>query len=108
MIKSEFRSMNKLHAVLPKFAPTSIASGTYITISDTHCLLCEFREMTNHMPDPDKLAPLLSRLHQNSVSPNGNKFGLPIITYACNLPQFVGWEDSWEVFFTQSMRKALD
>lgn len=59
------------------------------------------------MPDPQKFTALLSMLHQQSVSPTG-KFGFHITTYAGNLPQFVGWEDSWEVFSAKSMKHALD
>ncbi|KAI6756695.1 hypothetical protein HG530_011293 [Fusarium avenaceum] len=90
-----------------KFIPRPIACGTYQTISDTHFFLCEFREMTEDMPDPHKFAALLSRLHQKSVSPTG-KFGFHVTNYAGNLPQFVAWEDSWETFFAKSMRQALD
>jgi protein-ribulosamine 3-kinase len=63
--------------------------------------------MLSDMPDPKIFASLLSRLHQNSESLDG-KFGFHITTYAGNLPQYVGWEDSWEVFFAKSMRQALD
>lgn len=63
--------------------------------------------MTGDMPDPHKFGALLSAVHQKSISPNG-KFGFHITTYVGNLPQAVEWEDSWEIFFAKSMRKALD
>lgn len=59
------------------------------------------------MPEPHQFAALLSTLHQKSVSPT-DKFGFHITTCAGNLPQYVGWEDSWETFFAKSMRWALD
>lgn len=62
---------------------------------------------TDVMPDPHKFAARLSKLHEESNSPDG-KFGFHVTTYAGNLPQFVGWEESWEVFFAKSMRYALD
>ncbi|KAJ5728209.1 hypothetical protein N7493_004539 [Penicillium malachiteum] len=62
--------------------------------------------MSGSMPDPHDFGALLSTLHEKSISPTG-KFGLHVKTYAGNLPQFVGWEDSWETFFTTSMRQAL-
>jgi Fructosamine-3-kinase len=96
-----------MHHVLPEFVPKPIACGTYETVPDTHFFLCEFRDMVNDMPDPNKFASLLSTLHQKSESLDG-KFGFHITTYAGNLPQYVGWEDSWEVFFAKSMRQALD
>lgn len=99
--------MSAIHEVLPEFAPNPIAWGTYETTPDTHFFVCEFREMKEGMPDPDKFASLLSAMHQKSVSPP-DKFGFHITTYAGNLPQYVAWEDSWETFFAKSMRRALD
>ncbi|KAK5989533.1 Protein-ribulosamine 3-kinase [Cladobotryum mycophilum] len=63
--------------------------------------------MSEQMPDPQKFSSRLASLHRQSQSPNG-KFGFHITTYAGNLPQMVEWEDSWEVFFSKSLRKALD
>ncbi|KAK7429332.1 hypothetical protein QQZ08_004144 [Neonectria magnoliae] len=107
MVMGEFESMNAVHDVLPEFVPKPIACGTYESIPDTHFFLCEFREMTDDMPETHKFAALLSTLHQKSVSPTG-KFGFHVTTYAGNLPQSVAWEDSWETFFAKSMRQALD
>jgi fructosamine-3-kinase len=107
MTKGEFHSMSAIHGVIPEFVPKPIACGTYEDIPDTHFFLCEFREMTEDMPDPDEFASRLSTMHQKSVSPTG-KFGFHITTYAGNLPQYVEWEDSWETFFAKSMRQALD
>ncbi|KAI9375177.1 Fructosamine kinase-domain-containing protein [Aspergillus egyptiacus] len=108
MTEGEFQSISAIYNVLPGFVPKPIACGSYRTIPDTHFFLCEFREMaSDRMPDPDKFAALLSTLHQKSRSPTGN-FGFHVTTYAGNLPQFVGWEESWEVFFSKSMRQALD
>lgn len=107
ILTGEFESMNAIHDVVPEFVPRPIAQGTYKTDPDTHFLLLEFRDMTDKMPDPHKFAALLASLHHKSVSPTGN-FGFHVTTYSGNLPQFVGWEDSWEIFFTKSMRKTLD
>ncbi|KAI3317721.1 Fructosamine kinase-domain-containing protein [Xylariaceae sp. AK1471] len=107
MVMGEFESMSAAHEVLPEFVPKPIAWGTYTLIPDTHFFLCAFREMIDDMPVPHQFAALLSRLHQKSISPTG-KFGFHVTTYAGNLPQFVAWEDSWETFFTKSMRWALD
>ena len=107
MVMAEFESMRAAHDVVPEFVPTPIAWGAYTSLSDTCFFLCEFREMIEDMPEPHQFAALLSTLHQKSVSPTG-KFGFHVTTYAGNLPQFVEWEDSWEKFFTKSMRQALD
>ncbi|KAI1180618.1 Fructosamine kinase-domain-containing protein [Nemania sp. FL0916] len=107
MVMGEFESMNTAYNVLPGFVPKPVAWGTYASIPDTHFFLCEFREMINDMPDPPQFATSLSILYQKSVSPTG-KFGFHVSTYAGNLPQHVSWDDSWESFFTKSMRWALD
>lgn len=63
--------------------------------------------MIDDMPDPHDFAALLAAQHQKSISSTG-KFGFHITTYAGNLPQWVAWEDSWETFFSKSMRWSLD
>ncbi|KAI1284206.1 Fructosamine kinase-domain-containing protein [Xylaria sp. FL0933] len=68
-----------------------IAHGTYETIPDIHFFLCEFRNMSD----------------RSSESPTG-KFEYHITTYSGNLPQMTEWEDSWEAFFSKSLRHALD
>ena len=107
MVRGEFESMSAIHGVHPGFVPKPIAWGTYDDVKDTHFFLCEFREMTEDMPDPHRFAAHLSAVHQKSVSPTG-KFGFHVTTYAGNLPQMIEWEDSWERFFAKSMRYALD
>lgn len=107
MLSSEHESMKAIHNVTPDFVPEPIAWGKYESIPDTYFLLTEFRDMRPDMPDPDKFAARLSALHQDSESPEG-KFGFHTRTHAGNIPQYTEWEDSWEVFFTKSMRQALD
>ncbi|KAJ5736390.1 Fructosamine/Ketosamine-3-kinase [Penicillium malachiteum] len=110
--RGEYQSMKAIYDVVPDFVPNPIAFGSYDRAPETHFFLCEFRELTDRgipgsMPDPLDFAALLSALHEKSISPTG-KFGFHVTTYAGNLPQFVGWEDSWETFFAKSMRQALD
>jgi protein-ribulosamine 3-kinase len=107
MVHGEFEAMKAIYKLLPDFAPEPIAWGTYEMTPDTHFFLCEFRDMTDDMPDPHKFTSLLAKLHQNGTSPNG-KFGFHVTTYSGNLPQMVEWEDNWERFFAKSMRCALD
>jgi protein-ribulosamine 3-kinase len=110
MAHSEFEAMRTIKGVLPELVPQPIAWGTYTTVPETHFILSEFRDfhdIDEMIPDPDTLGSLLATLHKKSVSPNG-KFGFHITMYAGNLPQNVGWEDSWETFFAKSMRYALD
>lgn len=107
MLSSEFESMKAIYHLAPDFAPKPIAWGTCESIPDTHFFISEFRDMLPDMPDLDKFAARLPTLHQTSKSPSG-KFGFHFTTHAGNLPQYTGWEDSWETFFSKSMRQALD
>ena len=107
MLNSEHESMKVIHSVTPDFIPKPMTRGKYDSIPDTYFILSEYRDMRPDMPDPDKFAARLSALHQDSASPTG-KFGFHVKTFAGNLPQYTDWEDSWEAFFTKSMRQALD
>ncbi|KAK6812960.1 hypothetical protein RU639_010812 [Aspergillus parasiticus] len=107
MVHGEYESMKAIHTLLPDFAPKPIAWGTYQDVPDMHYLLCDYREMTDDMPDPHKFAARLATLHESSKSPTG-KFGFHMTTYSGNLPQMTEWEDSWETFFAKSLKKALD
>ncbi|KAK4185209.1 hypothetical protein QBC35DRAFT_538048 [Podospora australis] len=108
MVEAEFESMKAIHAVAPDFVPEPVAYGSYHSMPDTHFFLCEFRDVIEgQLPDPGEFTAKLASLHQESLSPTG-KFGFHITTYAGNLPQMVDWEDSWERFFSKSLRHALD
>jgi len=106
MVHGEFESMKAIHTLLPDFAPKPIAWGTYETVPDTHFFLCDYRDMTDEMPDRQNFTTRLAVLHQTSKSPNG-KFGFHVTTYSGNLPQMNEWEESWETYFAKSMRLAL-
>ena len=107
MVQGEFESMKAIYELLPDFVPRPIAWGTYQSVPDTHFFLCENRDMTDEMPDPEKFAAQLASLHQDSKSPTG-KFGFHITTYSGNLPQMNDWEVSWETYFAKSIRLALE
>lgn len=51
MMNGEFESMAAIHSLVPDLAPKPIAWGTYQTVPDTHFFLCEYREMTEELPD---------------------------------------------------------
>ena len=107
MMHSEYECTKSIYDLQPDLVPTPIAWGSYESVLDTHFYLCEFREMLDDMPDPHKITARLASLHQSSASPTG-KFGFHMTTYNSKLPQFGGWEDGWETYFTKSLRLALD
>ncbi|KAJ5682336.1 hypothetical protein N7462_005501 [Penicillium macrosclerotiorum] len=106
MMKGEFESMTAIHNVVPDFVPKPMAWGTYESVPDTHFFLCEFREMTEELPDVHQFTACLAALHKTSTSPTG-KFGFHVTTYNGNLSQNNEWCDNWEEYFTKGMRHAL-
>lgn len=118
ILHGEYESMKTIHAVTPDYAPTPVAWGTYTQDPNVHFFLCEYRTMTppgDQMPDPVPFTQRLSALHMQSggeaqaqTSPGKKRFGFHVPTYSGYLPQYTGWEDSWEVFFAKSLRVALD
>jgi protein-ribulosamine 3-kinase len=106
MIYGEFKSMTALHDTLPDNTPRPLAWGTYAIDSDIHFFLSEFVEMTSNPPDVDELAKSLAGLHQK-ISPNG-KYGFHVPTLQGTLPQYTEWTDTWEDFFTKSLKQVMD
>lgn len=108
MVLGEFESMTALHRVAPEFVPRPVAWDAYVDVRDTYFFLCDHRDMAvGAPPDPARFASLLGKVHHRSTSPEG-RFGFHVPTYAGNLAQHVAWDDSWEAFFTKSMRRALE
>ncbi|KAH0556464.1 hypothetical protein GP486_005629, partial [Trichoglossum hirsutum] len=106
MMLGEYESMRAIHAVTPTFVPEPYAWGTYESAPDTHFFLCEYREMAEELPDPNKLATKLAGLHLRGGSPDG-KFGFHVTTFNGNMPQDNGWTDTWEEFYSKGLRHVL-
>lgn len=106
MLEGEYESAKAMHAVVPSFIPIVYAWGP-LKKGPGYFLLSEFREVGQQPPDPAKLTMRLAELHKNSVSPTG-KFGFHVTTCHGNLPQYVGWESSWEVMFSKIVSRAMD
>ena len=107
MVSGEFVSMTTLHETLPYLTPLPVAWGTYAADTDVHFFLCGFVEMTDDLPDVQSLAASLAELHKKGLSPNG-KYGFSVPTLQGTVPQYTEWTDSWEEFFTNSLRKVID
>ena len=106
MVSGEFESMCALHKVMPHLVPTPYAWGTYAADFDIHFFLCEFVEMTDKLPDIRALSALLAELHIKGVNSEG-KYGFPVPTVQGTAPQYTEWEDSWETFFSKSIRMVM-
>lgn len=106
MVSGEFVSMTSIRDAVPYLTPTPIAWGTYAADPDIHFFLCEYVEMSGKVPDTDLLGKGLAELHKNTPSPNG-KYGFPVPTYQGTKAQYTEWTDSWEEFFTKSIKKVF-
>ena len=106
MMSGEFASMTAIHDTVPDLAPAPIAWGTYASEPNMHFFLCSFHDMTDDVPHVQTLPAKLAELHNKGLSPNG-KYGFPITTYQGRLPQETTWTESWEDFFTKSMKHIL-
>ena len=107
MVSGEFVSMKTLHDTLPYFTPTPYAWGTYAADPNVHFFLCGFVEMNDDLPDVNALTAGLAELHTKGLSPNG-KYGFPVPTLQGTIPQYTEWTDSWEEFFTNSIKLVMD
>lgn len=106
MVSGEFVSMKSLHDTLPTFTPFPVAWGTYATDPNVHFFLCGFVDMMGDLPDVDLLALSLAELHKRGLSPNG-KYGFSVPTLQGTIPQYTNWCDSWEEFFSNSLRIVM-
>lgn len=107
MVSGEFESMSSLYETLPELVPRPIAWGTFIQDSNIHFFLCEFVEMTDDLPEVQASMKLLAELHKKGVSPNG-KYGFQVPTLQGTIPQYTKWHDSWEDFFSNSIKAVFE
>jgi fructosamine-3-kinase len=98
--------MTSIHAVSPLLVPEPIGYGSYATLDDVHFFLCEFRNMTDELPDLDVFPGMMAELHRNATSPDG-RFGFSVTTFHGNTPINHGWSDTWEDYFTRTTRELL-
>ena len=108
MVSGEFLSQSTLYAAVPDFTPKPYAWGTYAAESNIHFLLSEFVNMDEvTLPDTQKFARGLAKLHRTTFSPTG-KYGFPVATLQGLVPQFADWTDTWEEFFSRSFRRLVE
>ena len=107
MVSGEYVSMTSLHDTLPTFTPVPIAWGTYAADANVHFFLCGFVHMTDDLPDIPLFAESLAELHKRGLSPNG-KYGFSVPTLQGTVPQYTDWCDTWEEFFSNSMRLVME
>lgn len=107
MLEGEFHSMTELYKTLPSFIPEPRAWGKFkMPYPETYFFLCDFIDMSNDLPDPVQFCSRVAELHKRSKSPT-NQFGFHITTCQGRFPQAVGWDPSWESFFTKLLADSI-
>ncbi|KAI0869002.1 Fructosamine kinase-domain-containing protein [Hypoxylon argillaceum] len=107
MMSGEFYCMMKIYDIMPDFVPRPISWGTYSSIPDVHFFLCDFRPMTNALPDLENFPAKVAAMHHAGVSPNG-KFGFDVTTFHGNTPIEHGWSETWEEYFKRTTRVLFE
>ena len=106
-MEGEFNAMKEIYKTTPSLVPKPHAWGKFKAPEpETYYFLCDFIEMKNQLPDPDRLCARLAELHRTSVSPTG-RFGFHIPTYHGRFPQKVDWDSNWASFFRRLLGDAL-
>ncbi|KAL9626113.1 MAG: hypothetical protein Q9204_007569 [Flavoplaca sp. TL-2023a] len=67
-----------------------------------------FIDMAMRIPDPAKFCAVLAEMHRNSLgrSPEG-KYGFHVTTYQGNMPQNIGWTDTWEEYYVRGLKDFI-
>ena len=99
--------MGAVYKEMPDFVPAPLATGTYASNSDIHFYLMEFVVMTDTVPNPEDLSPLVAEMHKRCLSPN-DKYGFMVPTNMGAMVQPNNWTESWEEFFTNLLQRCFD
>jgi protein-ribulosamine 3-kinase len=109
MMEASFEAESALYKYNPDHIPKPIAWGNYESDPKTWFCLLEFHDMAEEVLDPTEFVPIIVQIHKASMgeSPDG-KYGFHVPTHLANIPNDNTWQASWEVWFTQAMKKMFD
>jgi len=107
MVSGEYLSTKTLFDTLPDAVPEPIAWGTYASDPNIHFFLCSFVDMTDDLPGIQPFTAKVAELHKKGLSPNG-KHGFSVPTLQGTIPHYTTWTESWEEFFTNSIKRVMD
>lgn len=107
MVRGEFESTKAWYDIVPENVPEPIGWGECADRPGTFFLLLEFRDMVDEMPSAQDFVRIVAKGHQASESPTG-KFGFHVTTFAGDHVSDNTWCDTWEEFFTRSMKYAME
>lgn len=108
-MEGSFESEAVLNHYAPDNVPRPVAFGQYESDPETWFFLADFFHMIDEVPEPSQFIPLIVKIHKDSMgkSPDG-KYGFHVRTHLANIPNDNRWQDTWEAFFTQLMKKMFE
>ena len=104
-LKGEFEGTAAIYSIVPDFAPKPIAWGSNKSTPDTHFYVCKFHDLELQLPEAEEFCSKLAALHRNS---SNGKYGFQVTTYNGDIPQKNDWQDSWEVFFAEGLKRIFE
>jgi protein-ribulosamine 3-kinase len=107
MAEAEYEGQKAIAAVIPDHAVEPIAWGYYEGDQTKAWFLTHFRHLVAETPLPNRLLPIVRKLHLESASPTG-KFGFHVTLFYGPPPMIVDWTDNWEEFWTREFRSGLE
>ena len=105
-MEGTYISESLLHSYIPEHVPTPCSWGQYESNSSVWFYLCDFHDMDDDVPDPKGFVSIVASLHKASMG-KSKQYGFEVPTHLANIPNDNTWQDSWEVWFAQAMRKML-
>ena len=106
-MRGEYESQKALYKYISDLIPKPISFGQYVSDPRTFFYLCDFIEMTEEVPRPQRFCALLAELHNKSMGEEP-KFGFPVTTFQGSIPLDNRFEDKWTDFFKNSMRHMIE
>lgn len=110
MSEGERLSMEQLYNANPDIVPKPIASGTFESNDPKyHFFMCEFIDLYDELPDMVDFCTSVAKLHTKSMEQAPSEsFGYEVTTCNGTVPQYTKWNVSWEAFFIETLKDAID
>ncbi|KAL8964203.1 MAG: hypothetical protein Q9183_004619 [Haloplaca sp. 2 TL-2023] len=108
MMLGTYKSESAMHHFAPANVPKPLAWGTCKRDPNEHFYICEFRDMTDDLPDVKKFPALVAKIHRDSMmGPPGRRFGFKVDTHLANIANDNSWSDTWEEWYTGAFEQML-
>lgn len=107
MMEGSFYSESLLHSYIPDHVPKPHAWGQYKSDPSTYFYLSDFHEMTQQVPEVQKFVSIVAKLHKDSMGKE-TRFGLDLTTHLADRPNDNTWQNSWEMWYTQALKKMFE